>query len=305
MQLSKAMLRKGICLLILLSVGQIYGFAQQGADTIWVVHKGKQLFVRHTVEMGETLFMLAARFEAPAAATAKLNGISYADGLAEGSIFKIPVGKYNYLRINSVVESRPIYYRVQKGDRLRTVSHLFNVSQSTIQRWNDLPLPETFSGQALQVGWIKFNEDEQPFAAAKERERAAREKAEAEALAKAAKDSTKLKKQEGQTEEESDLSKQFHEKNQGKVLQETSGAAVFFKSQASSGTSIHYAFFDDAPRGAILSIFNPSTKKVVYAKVIGPLPQISKYHNARLGLSIDAAKELQAHSQRVFVKIKY
>lgn len=299
MQFIITMLRNGICLLVFLCMGQVNGFTQKSTDTIWVFYEGKQAYVRHTVESGETLFMLANRFGAPAAATARLNEVSYADGLAEGSIFKIPIGKFNYYSINSVVNSRPIYYRVQEGDRLRTVSRLFNVAQSAIQRWNNLPLPEIFSGQALQVGWIKFDEGQQPFAEAKERE------AMAKAQAEAAKDSA-TKKGEGKVaEEEADLSKQFYENNQGKELQETSGAAVFFKSQISGGATVHYAFFDDAPRGTILSIYNPSTKKAVYAKVIGPIPQISMYHNARLGLSLDAAKELQANSQRIFVKIKY
>lgn len=273
-------------------------FAQ--ADTIWVQNQGKETYIRHIVGHGETLFMLAARFHAPAAAVARMNEMNYQEGLSEGSPFKIPLDKYNYLRINSVVESRPVYYKVQEGQRLKAVSRLFHVSQSTVQRWNKLPMPEIFAGQSLLVGWVQFDSAQKPFAVSPEPGHKIVDKMIEKPAAASDTGSGK-----NSTAENADLGEQFHQANQAKELQETSGATVFFTIKSKLSKGVYYAFFDGAPRGAVISIYNPSGKKYIYAKVIGPLPKISKYHNAVLGLSANAVKELNARTPRIFCKIKY
>lgn len=285
--------------MFLLFFSPLTDFAQ--SDTIWVQNQGKQTYIRHIVDHGETLFMLASRFHAPAAAVAKMNDMNYQEGLSEGSVFKIPVGNYNYLNINSVVESRPMFYKVQEGQRLKSISRLFHISQSTIQRWNKLPMPEVFAGQSLQVGWVRFDSLQEPFAVAPaESHRIEHKVAVKEPVRTTTTPTTSANK-----EEETDLGLQFHKDNKGEELQETSGATVFFTIKSKLSEGLYYAFFDGAPRGTVLSIYNPSGKKYIYAKVIGPLPKISKYHNAVLGLSANAAKDLNAKSARIFCKIKY
>jgi len=288
-----------VATILLLLLCPLTDFAQ--SDTIWVQNQGKTTYIRHIVGHGETLFMLAARFHAPAAAVAKMNDMNYQEGLSEGAVFKIPLDKYNYLNINSVVQSRPLYYKVQEGQRLKSVSHLFHVAQSTIQRWNKLPLPEVFAGQALLVGWVQFDTSQKPFVLATEKKGQIDNK---ETESKPIITDTG-KSVEGGSAEDMDLSAQFHEANQGKELQETSGATVFFTIKSEPEKGVYYAFFDGVPRGTVLSIYNPSGKKYIYAKVIGPLPKISKYHNAVLGLSANAAKDLSAKTARIFCKIKY
>ncbi|HET8573486.1 MAG TPA: LysM peptidoglycan-binding domain-containing protein [Edaphocola sp.] len=288
-------------IILILFFSPLAGLAQP--DTIWVQGQAKEAYIRHIVGHGETLFMLAARFHAPAAAVAGLNDMNYQEGLPEGSIFKIPLGKYNYLRINSVVESRPIYYKVQEGQRLKSVSRLFHIAQGTIQRWNKLPMPEVFAGQVLQVGWVQFDSTQVPFAISPEAEHKIVVKAvRAPSIAN---DTDNDNNGPGESGSSLALGAQFHEAKQGKDLQETSGATVFFTIKSKLAKGVYYAFFDAAPRGSIISIYNPSGQKYIYAKVIGPLPKISKYHNAVLGLSANAAKDLNAKTPRIFCKIKY
>lgn len=284
--------------LLLLLFTPLINFGQ--SDTIWIQSQSKQPFISHVVRHGETLLMLAGRFQAPPAAVAKMNSMNYQEGLAEGSLFRIPIDKYNYLRINSVVASRPIYYKVQEGQRLKAISRLFHVSQSTIQRWNKLPLPEVFSGQSLLVGWVRFDSTQKPFAVSAGTTHKIEQK-----MAEKEPPSTDESSSTHMNGAETALGLQFHKDNQGKELQEASGATVFFTTKSTLSDGLYYAFFDGAPRGTVLSIYNPSGKKYIYAKVIGPLPKIGKYHNAVLGLSANAAKDLNAKSARIFCKIKY
>lgn len=297
--------KKVISILLFLISGSPFLLAQELADTVWAQHQNKITYIGHSVNDGETLLMLSERFNAPAALTAKFNQMNYTQGLKEGSIFKIPIGKFNYLQLNSVVASKPIYYQVQQGDRLRMVSRYFNVAQSAIQRWNKLPLPEVFAGQVLLVGWVKFDKTKVPFVADKEQAFEKKNSQNNHALLQADSIIKANNSQSDSTTNNQEYSKLFYRQNKGQELQETSGAAVFFTAKIPENSEIYYAFFDDAPRGTILSIFNPATRKVVYAKVIGPRPKIGKYQNALLGLSFNAAKTLEGRGSRVFVKVKY
>lgn len=308
---------------VLLGLGLLFGikannlYAQSEApDTLWVVHQDKEIFFRHTIKEGETIFMLAKRFHVPVSDLAAINHLDYSGVSSPGRELKIPIGKYNYLRINSVVNSKPIYYQVQQGERLRKIARYFNVSQSSIQRWNQLSFPEVFSGQTLQVGWVQFDAEQKPVAlknetatrnielnkitrknAVKEQNNSSNSINETTADQNDTDDTTAI--------DPWDFAQQFQRNNEGKELQEASGAAVFFTTQTPDDNKVFYAFYNDAPRGTILSIYNPASRRAVYAKVIGSLPKIGKYHNALIGLSINAAKELQGIGSRVFVKIKY
>lgn len=299
--------------LVMMGFSEIH--AQAEVDTLWVSHQKKNAYLEHVVRQGETVFMLAQRFDAPVSSTTDLNKINYSDALQNGSLLKIPIGKFNYLRINSVVASRPIYYRVKEGERLRNISRIFKVAQSVLQQWNRLPLPEVFAGQVLQVGWVKFNKSKIPAVKVVRTTPAmltgnvtvtqGGHKAEKREKYQSRNEYNKMGNEVDSAENNFDFSEQFSEQNAGKQLQEASGAAVFFATHTPDNSKVYYAFYDDAPRGTILSIFNPSSQEVVYAKVIGPLPKIGKYHNSLIGLSANAAKVLRGHGQRIFVKIKY
>src|SRR5690606_886133 len=75
----------------------------------------------------------------------------------------VPIGKYNYVNINTEVASRPIYYQVKADETLRQVSRKFNVPQSAIQRWNRLTEPSVNLEQIIQTGWVKYDSSQVPF----------------------------------------------------------------------------------------------------------------------------------------------
>src|SRR5690349_4101284 len=133
-------------------------------DTLWVKQKEGKPYLLHKVKNGETLFLLAKKYAVPPAILADLNQVNYQDGLPTGSKFRIPIDNYNFIRIESVVKSKPIFFRVGEEDDLRSISRMFNVAQSAIQRWNNLVTPDIETGKILQVGWIAFDSTQAPFA---------------------------------------------------------------------------------------------------------------------------------------------
>jgi LysM repeat protein len=283
-----------ICFLLCFSINL---FAQ---DTLWVSHTGKEKYIPHEVSDGETLYMLSQRFNVPLAKLSDINETGYQEGLKEGSIFKIPVDKYNYYRINSVVKSRPLFYRVASGESLRQVSRLFNVSQSSVQRWNKLDNQAVMPGQVLQVGWVYFDKEQMPFADAKKR---AQEKLKAASQNNVLKDSSLSSFDTAHSP--SSFERVFKIRHKESAVQSESGAAVFYPLKMHVKGGHYYAFHNDLPHGTIISVTNPASGAVIYAKVIGPLPKINEYHNAIVGLSNNAASILQAKGKRMFCKVEY
>lgn len=295
-----------------------FGATGYGQDKVWVKFQKKQSYIDHVVTSGETIFMLAERYNAPSALTARNNGKGFQDGLAEGSRFKIPLGNYNYLSINSVVKSVPIYHKVEAGEDLRTISRALNVSQSAIQRWNNLSAPEVATGDVIQVGWVKYDRSKIPFSDSKKEK--AQDKKEGPTPLLTNKDTLNVKRKKDSLFSKTDSLKHLEEEapkkintlksafqsiNRHRDLTETSGSGVFFPINYEPPEGVYYVFFDDAPRGTILSIYNPTNRTVIYAKVIGPLPNLARYQHAKLGISDNALPVLKPRSQRIFCKIKY
>jgi LysM repeat protein len=295
-------MKKQLLLLVCLLCPAFFLAAQ---DSLWVQQEGHVLYIPHRVSRGETLFLLAARYGAPAAQAADLNGLDFQDGLAKGSVFKIPVGKFNYIRINSVVDSRPIYFKVPPGTSLRDVSRMVQVSQSAVQRWNALAGPDIEAGSVLQVGWVKYDASKVPFADDLPTTDAPPDDADEKLPPVVVEDSSRIPQDSLAGPADSPFGRLFHERNEGRQLVSESGAAVFYVLKASVDETTFYAFHDTAPRGTILSIQNPANGKVVYAKVVGSLPKISEYHNALIGLSSNAIAALQAKDKRMFCNIKW
>lgn len=289
-----------LLLLLLLSVTAI---TLQAQDTLWVKQENGHPYLVHHVEHGENLFLLSRRFSVPPAVLADQNHISYQDGLAEGSRFKVPVDRYNFVRIESVVKSRPIFYRALRDDDLRDISRMFNVSQSTIQRWNRMESPEVTPGETLQVGWIAYDPAQVPFPAAKTDtaitvaapERQTGRGVPPDTAVTAISDTVKKTRYE----------RLYEQQTMGRSVSEESGAAAFYPLRTKATAGVYYAFHNTAARGSILKITNPANGRTIYAKVIGSVPKLKTYHNCIVGLSNNAIPALGAKDMRMFCNLNY
>lgn len=295
----------------------LFGFipALQAQDTLWVQQRDNMPYLLHKVKRGEDLFLIAKRYSVPPAALADRNDVTYQDGLRPGRQFQIPVDKYNYIRIESVVNSRPLYYRAEEEDNLHSVSRMFNVSQGTIQRWNHMDDAAITPNEVLLVGWIAYDVAQKPLAPVagplvKQDTPLVLKTVKPKPGILVPKKDTVMKNNitaedtDDEEREESALEKQFKEENGSINLTEESGAAVFYTLKSAPG-GLYYAFHNMARKGSVIKIMNPANHKIIFAKVIGPIPKLKEYHNAILGLSSNAAQALGAQDKRMFCKLKY
>jgi len=288
-----------LCLLLTAATGL------RAQDTLWVRQQKGKPYLLHTVKSGETLFLLSRKYSVPPAVLADLNEVSYQDGLAAGSKFRIPVDNYNFIRIESVVKSRPIFYRVAEDDDLRSISRMFNVAQSAIQRWNKMDIPDVPAGATLHVGWIAYDSSQVPFPPAPAVD------------APASPHTTKTapgavpapEKVGGDNIQKADSSSTFEplyeQQTLGAPLNEESGAATFYRLRLKTAPGVYYAMHNTAARGTIIKVTNPATGKTVYVKVIGTIPRLKEYHNSIIAISSNAAAVLGAIDRRMFCKLQY
>ncbi|RYZ13715.1 MAG: LysM peptidoglycan-binding domain-containing protein [Sphingobacteriales bacterium] len=215
------------------------------------------------------------------------------------------------------------YYRAGEEDDLRRISRLVNVAQSAIQRWNNLVTPDIEAGDILQIGWIAYDKYQVPFAnnatmpvtppvatTGKPPVSKTPVTNPAATVKKPAPVSTPAQSiqpdDDDTLEEVSAYAQLYDQQTSGNTnFNEEQGAAVFYPLKTKVGPGVYYAFHNTAARGSILKIMNPASGKIIYAKVIGTLPNLKEYHNAVIGLSNNSIGVLGATDQRMFCKIKY
>ncbi|KAA5533341.1 LysM peptidoglycan-binding domain-containing protein [Taibaiella lutea] len=306
-------------LLLLLQI-ILFGLTSKAQDTLWVKKADGKAFVIHKVKSGEDIFLLSKKYKVPPAALADANNLNYQGGLASGTIVWVPVDNYNFIRIESVVKSKPIYYKVGRNEALKDVTRMINVAQSTLQMWNHMSEQDIFPGQVLQIGWIAFDDTQVPFSATSGN-------SDVSGLTQKQKgvigypgpkpqatvvDSVKTKAglNESSANEENDTiaspyEQLYETQTMGNASNNESGAAVFYPLKMKMAEGIYYAFHNTAAKGTIIKVMNPANGNFIYAKVIGTIPKLGDYNNCIIALSTNAAKGLMAKERRMFCKIEY
>ena len=108
--------------------------------------------IKYTVRRGDTWWDLSRSYGVSTAKLARWNGMSPRDPLFPGQRLVIwsngkKVTKTNFTAALDGARHQKIHYRVRKGDSLARIAQKFNVTVSSLRRWNALP-----KGKYLQPG---------------------------------------------------------------------------------------------------------------------------------------------------------
>ena len=85
----------------------------------------------------------------------------------------------------------------------------------------------------------------------------------------------------------------------------TTGTAGIFKSTSGWRDGKYYALMNNVPVGTIVKVEHPLTRKSVYAKVLGQLPDMKESNGLSIRLSDAAAAELGAAAYKFSVGVSY
>ncbi len=251
-------------------------------DTVFLsINDEGEKLVEHQIIPKQTLYSLA-----------KFYGISieelyfYNPGLKEravtvGQVVLVPVPNMAIKRYKDqgfvAKEHAPVYYRVRKGDTMFRISKVFfRMPADTIKQRNGLFSDNLKEGQALFIGWMHINgvPDAWRLAAGSELDRG-----------------------------NAALYAIFKREAQGKKEVNEQGKAFWQKN--SHEDSNLYALHRDAPINSVIQVINPMNQAVVFAKVIGRIPDTVYEREVVVVLSPLAAKQLGAQDTRFFARVKY
>ncbi|XZF16015.1 LysM peptidoglycan-binding domain-containing protein [Chitinophagaceae bacterium MMS25-I14] len=317
---------KKLIIVILCSISTTV-FAQK-RDSLFVTVSNGHWVLSHKVRKGETVFSVARRFHVPPAQFTSANSLGYNDSLIPHSTVIIPLAAYNLLTTPPVNknESKPLYYTAADDDDLYRISRRSGVSQSNVQLWNGLPGNDVAPGQKIVVGWILYDATpvnpqstvtpgNMPKVAPQNPQNTITSgntsKAGNAPLPPVIKpteqtDTAIAVSDTARTQASLGAEKLFMQQtSDGQNVVTEKGTAAFFTSQSKKGVEPYFAFFNNAPKGAIIKVKNIGNGKEVYLKVLGPLPQTKAYYNAVIGISSLARFALGAFDKRVWCELSY
>jgi membrane-bound lytic murein transglycosylase D len=104
--------------------------------------------ISHRVKRGDSLGRIAANYGSSVSAIKSANGIKGSQIIA-GQVLTIPGGKT--FSTNNSKSGDIIKYRVRKGDTLWDIASKYDVSVSSIKRWNNLRSSQLASGKQLTI----------------------------------------------------------------------------------------------------------------------------------------------------------
>lgn len=241
--------------------------------------------------------MLANRFYLPIETLEKANELEPNKRLPIGTMVTIPVNKDNYSTSMPTLKSdeyRELFYKVGEKDDIGIISNFVGVQKKQIILWNGMKGNTVYEDQALFIGWIKTVPKDSlsetiglAYPIIKK------------TLTDAANIVPDSKKQ-----DYGGLDLLYDQQtNHGTNLLTEKGTVIFF--DKSGKGNVQYAFHNTAQRGSIIKVFNPGTGKVLYVKVIGPIPDTKQYANAIIGISSGAKEALGVIENKAWCELSY
>ncbi|WP_165836465.1 LysM peptidoglycan-binding domain-containing protein [Taibaiella soli] len=289
----------------------------QKNDSLFVVSHDNDWMLKHAVKPGETVFSIARRYHVPPAMLADANQINYQDNLADHKVIYVPLGAYNKITKPPVIgsETRPLFRHVKTDDQLSSLARIMGVSQRSLQEWNHLPDNAVTPGSTLLIGWIMYDATDMqlPVSTTPKTTNAVKSVASLPIPSTAVEttravipaDTLRLADTMVATPKSNAMALFDEQTSNGQNITTEKGAAVFFDGQSKSKGEPYFAFFNNAPKGTIIKVFNPGNEKVIYVKVLGPMPQTKQYYNALIGISSYGRNALGVNETKVWCELSY
>lgn len=291
---------------------------------LWVTSGPEGWNIIHPVQKGETLFMLARRYHVPPAILADANNLTYNDGLKEHTPVVVPLGAYNLQTTKpaNTTDAKALYYKAGPEDNLYRISRHSNVPQRTLLQWNNLTDKEVHAGQVLLVGWVLYdptnvaNPADHPVTPAPQvihrtlpppvkqdtpKYVLQRDHTTTPPVVMDTADTTAAP-----TPPVSTIEALFKEQTQnGQNIVFEKGSAAFFNLSGQAKGAAVFAFHNKAAKGSVIRVKNLNNGRVVFVKVLGPLPLTKQYYNCIIGLSGSAKAALGVRDTKAFCELSY
>lgn len=234
--------------------------------------------------------MVATRFYISDGMLENANDAGTIKKFQPGTEITIPVTAENYYVTKQPFgDMKELYYHVTQKDDIGLLATYAGVTKSQMRTWNGLHGNTIVPDQVLFIGWVKMIPRDT-----------------ASPVSMLAYPSFK-KKATNDTARQVVLggldSVYNRQTNSGTNVLTEKGTVVFFDKTGKN--DVYYAFHNATQRGSIVKVYNPSSGKTVYVKVLGPIPQTKAYFNAIIGICSAAKEALGVTDNKAWCELSY
>ena len=249
--------------------------------------------VKHTVAAKESLSSIGRTYNINGRTLAEYNNIDYEKGLSIGQVLRIPVDGETTIPKSVPVKpatavnenGNPVYHKVTQGEGLYGISRTYNVSIDQIKKWNNLSTDALEVDQNLIVGF----DGAKTTAPVKEKVAEVKKVVQEPVVEKKA----EVKKEVIPVKKEVAFSgSAFEDEFTNAARDKENGLVSVFKSTSGWEDGKYYCLHNKAVAGTILKITNTENGKIIYAKVLDIIPELSNNKNNILIVSNAAAAAL-------------
>lgn len=296
------------------------------------------LHLSHTISSKDTWYSVGRLYNINPKEAANYNGTTTDKPLSVGQQIKIPLTTANFSQNGSKSADEvfvPLYHTVQAKEWMYRISVNHNkVPIETLEKWNNISRDNATAGTKLIVGYLKVKQGQSALATGAVSSSStlppvATKEATAPKKEGIVKKPDPVKNEEIKKEEPlkkieppltTDVSKKeesaesrtnvnfkggYFKTQYDATGKSTSGVSGIFKSTSGWNDGKYYALMNNVPVGTIVRVNFPSTNKIIYAKVLGTLPDMRESAGMTIRISDAAATELGAGNSKFTVDVKY
>lgn len=330
------MCRNGILFLVLLIVF-LFSFGQK-SDVKPATTKSQ--YIMHVVKFGETLTKISQKYGVTKTEILKANPSMTADNLHPEDIIRIPKnvnskdltssqtkGNTTSSKVKVNEGSSKIsanFHIVEKGQTLYIISKMYGVKVEDLQKWNQLKDTGLKIGMKLAVSDpsakknTTLSADKLPQESTEPMKKETvnpnsetlevKDEPVTPDMVKEDEENTEPEKPETQAvenESQKELSTLYKSKLAGGKVVNNKGTGAPMTTTLGAMESVYFAMHKTLAIGTIIKIKNLVNNKVIYAKVIGKLPDNDENKHVIVRYSLGVKKDLQLQNGKCYVQIEY
>ncbi len=221
-------------------------------DTVFLSLRGGEKVLIHSIRAGQSLYAIAQFYGISLKELYDYNPGFRNRNYQVGEQVFIPIPNRAIIRYwrsdLARYEYAPVCYVVRKGDTVFGIAkRLFQMPIDTIMQRNALYDYNIEVGQPIHIGWMSI---------------------------RGIPDSLHYRHRGPLWDQSYALERQFNQQALNKSVHFERGPAYWPRQRGAGEDSGLYALHNKAPKGSIISIYNPMSKREVYVKVLGRIPKI-------------------------------
>jgi LysM repeat protein len=325
-----------LLLTILFLATSCWLFAQD--NTLVVQGTSPKLYLVHTVAPKENWYSIGRLYNISPKELAPYNNLKMDAPLSIGQTVKIPLAITNFSQDGRKAADEalvPVYHTVQEKEWMYRISQNYNkVPVERLEQWNKISNDDLRAGMKVIVGYLKVKSSQSALASNAKHVQTSPPVAVNKPQDKPVTATTTAPKEEDNKQEVVDKPQPIKNDNKSSTVptnedsrpivnrtidynggyfrsqfagagKGTNGTAGIFKSTSGWRDGKYYALMNNVPVGTIIKIDHPVTRKSIYAKVLGQLPDMKESSGLAIRLSDAAAAELGAAAYKFNVGVSY